>query len=91
MAVDERTNTLLLQDTADRLADIRRLVATLDIPVRQVLIESRIVIVNNDFQRELGAMLGFTSVHKNGTNGLVTTSGTAAGTDQVIGSALTNS
>src|SRR5882724_1360543 len=34
VAVDERTNTLLLQDTADRLADIRRLVATLDIPVR---------------------------------------------------------
>ena len=40
VAVDERTNTLLLQDTADRLADIRRLVATLDIPVRQVQIES---------------------------------------------------
>src|ERR1700722_13622097 len=37
VAVDDRTNTLLLQDTAERLADIRRLVATLDIPVRQVL------------------------------------------------------
>ena len=60
VAVDERTNTLLLQDTAERLADIRRLVATLDIPVRQVLIESRIVIVNDDFQRQLGAVLGFT-------------------------------
>ena len=55
VAVDERTNTLLLQDTADRLADVRRLVATLDIPVRQVLIEARIVIVNNDFERSLGA------------------------------------
>ncbi len=52
VTVDERTNTLLLQDTADRLADIRRLVATLDIPVRQVLIEARIVIVNDDFTRE---------------------------------------
>ena len=62
VAVDERTNTLLLQDTTDRLADIRRLVATLDIPVRQVLIEARIVIVNNDFERELGARFGFTSV-----------------------------
>jgi len=90
VAVDERTNTLLLQDTAERLADIRRLVATLDIPVRQVLIESRIVIVNDDFQRQLGAVLGFTGVGHNGANGLVTTSGTAAGTDQIIGSALTN-
>jgi type IV pilus assembly protein PilQ len=90
VAVDERTNTLLLQDTAERLADIRRLVATLDIPVRQVLIESRIVIVNDDFQRQLGAILGFTGVTKNGANGLVTTSGTAAGTDQILGSGLTN-
>jgi type IV pilus assembly protein PilQ len=58
VAIDERTNTLLLQDTADRLADIRRLVQTLDIPVRQVLIEARIVIVNDDFSRELGVRFG---------------------------------
>jgi len=89
VAVDERTNTLLLQDTADRLADIRRLVATLDIPVRQVLIESRIVIVNDDFQRELGARLGYTTAQANG-NGIWTTTGTAAGSDQVISSALGN-
>ena len=90
VAVDERTNTLLLQDTSDRLTDIRRLVATLDIPVRQVLIEARIVIVDNDFQRQLGAVFGFTNVNRNGQTGIVTTSGTAAGTDQIIGSALTN-
>jgi type IV pilus assembly protein PilQ len=90
VAVDERTNTLLLQDTSDRLTDIRRLVATLDIPVRQVLIEARIVIVDNDFQRQLGAVFGFTSVNRNGQTGIVTTSGSAAGTDQIIGSALTN-
>jgi type IV pilus assembly protein PilQ len=90
VAVDDRTNTLLLQDTADRLADVRRLVATLDIPVRQVLIEARIVIVNNDFTRDLGARFGFTNNQKNGNRGLVTTTGTAAGTDQAIGSALTN-
>jgi len=58
VAIDERTNTLLLQDTAERLADIRRLVATLDIPVRQVRIEARIVIVNDDFSRELGVRFG---------------------------------
>jgi type IV pilus assembly protein PilQ len=90
VSVDERTNTLLLQDTADRLADIRRLVATLDIPVRQVLIEARIVIVNDDFKRDLGARLGFTTVQANGNNGIWTTSGTAAATDTSIGSALGN-
>jgi type IV pilus assembly protein PilQ len=91
VAVDERTNTLLLQDTSERLVDIRRLVATLDIPVRQVLIEARIVIVNNDFDRQLGAVFGVTNVQKNGTSGIVTTTGSAAGTDQIISSALTNS
>jgi type IV pilus assembly protein PilQ len=90
VSVDVRTNTLLLQDTADRLEDIRRMVTTLDIPVRQVKIESRLVIVNNDFQRELGAVLGFNGVQKNGANGIVTTSGSAAGTDTILGSALTN-
>jgi len=90
VAVDERTNTLLVQDTSDRLTDIRRLVATLDIPVRQVLIEARIVIVNNDFERQLGARFGFTNFQKNGNTGLVTTTGTAAGTDLAIGSALSN-
>jgi type IV pilus assembly protein PilQ len=55
-----------------------------------VLIEARIVIVNNDFQRDLGARFGFTNYQKNGQTGLVTTTGTAAGTDQAIGSALQN-
>jgi type IV pilus assembly protein PilQ len=89
VAVDERTNTLLLQDTADRLNDIRRLVATLDIPVRQVLIESRIVVVNDDFERDLGARVGLTTVNKNG-NGVFTTSGTAQSTDLITSSAATN-
>jgi type IV pilus assembly protein PilQ len=57
--IDERTNTLLVQDTASKLADIRKLVAKLDIPVRQVLIESRIVIANNNFSRDLGVKFGY--------------------------------
>src|SRR3954451_22560533 len=89
VSVDERTNTLLLQDTADRLSDIRRLVATLDIPVRQVLIEARIVVVNDDFKRDLGARVGYTTAQSNG-NGIWTTSGSAAGTDTTIASALAN-
>jgi type IV pilus assembly protein PilQ len=90
IAVDERTNTLLIEDTSDRLADIRRLVGTLDIPVRQVLIETRVVIVNDDFNRQLGAVVGFTQVGSNGSNGLWTTSGSAAATDSIVSSALTN-
>jgi len=66
VAIDERTNTLLLQDTAERLADIRRLVSTLDIPVRQVLIEARIVIVNDDYSRELGVRFGANAVFAQG-------------------------
>ena len=58
VTTDERTNTLLIQDTAEKLEEIRRMVALLDIPVRQVLIESRIVIANNDFSRDLGVRFG---------------------------------
>jgi len=90
VSIDERTNTLLLQDTSDRLADIRKLVATLDIPVRQVLIEARIVIVNDDFSRDLGVRLGVTGKQANGSNGLYALTGTAAGTDTMISSAITN-
>jgi len=90
VAIDERTNTLLLKDSTERLADIRRLVATLDIPVRQVLIESRIVIVNDDFTRQLGTILGTTAVKQNGSNGLLAVSGSASATNTIVGSALGN-
>ncbi|MEW8048398.1 MAG: type IV pilus secretin PilQ, partial [Candidatus Thiodiazotropha sp.] len=58
VTVDVRTNTLLVQDTVAKLEDIRRLLQRLDIPVRQVLIESRIVIANNDFAKDLGVRFG---------------------------------
>ena len=60
VAIDDRTNTLLLKDTASNISDIRRLVTKLDIPVRQVLIESRIVVVSDDFSRDLGIRWGVT-------------------------------
>jgi type IV pilus assembly protein PilQ len=80
VTVDARTNTLLLQDTSENLADIRRLVSTLDIAIRQVLIEARIVIVNDDFSRDLGARFGVNSVfnYSNSGNGIV------GGTNYVI-------
>ena len=94
LSIDERTNTLLVQDTGDRLADIRRMVQTLDVPVKQVLIEARIVIVNDDFERDLGVRAGFTSVRTNGNNGLFAVtgsgSGASAGTDTIVNSGIKN-
>lgn len=76
VVVDQRTNSLLLRDTASNLADVRMLIEKLDIPVRQVLIESRIVIANNDFAKELGVRFG--SSAQSGTLG-AGTSGTLEG------------
>ncbi|WP_196800286.1 type IV pilus secretin PilQ [Thioalkalivibrio sp. ALE12] len=58
VTIDSRTNTLLVQDTQSRIEDVRRLVSTLDVPVQQVLIETRIVIARDSFNRELGARFG---------------------------------
>ena len=90
IAVDDRTNTLLVQDTAERLQDIRRMVRTLDIPIKQVLIESRIVVVNDDFSRDLGMRLGVTALNENGDDGVTVISGSGFGTDTMIDSALDN-
>jgi len=59
VTTDERTNTLLVQDTASKLEEVRSLVELLDIPIRQVLIESRVVIANDDFAKDIGVRLGF--------------------------------
>jgi type IV pilus assembly protein PilQ len=66
VSIDERTNTLLLQDTPERLSDIRRLVSTLDIPIRQVMIEARIAIVSDTFSRDLGTRFGVSAAFKQG-------------------------
>jgi type IV pilus assembly protein PilQ len=89
VTVDERTNTLLVQDTAENLTAIRAMVATLDIPVRQVLIESRIVIVADDFSRDLGVRAGFTRVSDD-VKDLMAISGSSQATDSIMGSALDN-
>jgi type IV pilus assembly protein PilQ len=90
IAIDERTNTLLVQDTAENLAEIRRLVQTLDVPVKQVLIEARIVVVSDTFERDLGAQFGITTAQKNGNNGLLAVSGTGTGADTLVQTALGN-
>lgn len=54
VTVDDRTNSLLVTDTRERLEAIRGLIDRLDIPVRQVLIQSRLVVANREFTRNLG-------------------------------------
>ncbi len=90
VAIDERTNTLLVRDTGENLRSIRRLVSTLDIPVRQVMVESRIVIVNDDFSREFGVRLGLTAIQENSSDGLFSTTGTSTGSGTLTNSALDN-
>ena len=56
--VDARTNTLFVQDTPSRLEEVRKLIAKIDVPVRQVMIEARIVEASDTFSKNLGARLG---------------------------------
>jgi type IV pilus assembly protein PilQ len=56
--VDQRTNTLFVQDTPSRLEEVRRLIAKIDVAVRQVMIEARIVEASDAFSRNLGSRLG---------------------------------
>ena len=61
--MDERTNTLLVTDTRDKIIQIQELVTELDYAVRQVQIESRIVIASSDFAHELGVRFGVSYHH----------------------------
>jgi type IV pilus assembly protein PilQ len=90
VTLDERTNTLMILDTAEKQEEIARLIRKLDIAVRQVMIESRIVIANDDFTRNLGVRSGVTNVQDNGTNGIYAVSGSSAGTDTMVQSAISN-
>lgn len=60
VAVDERTNTLLLRDSADSISMAKRLLKELDVPVKQVLIESRMVTVRDNVDEQLGVRWGLT-------------------------------
>jgi len=57
--VDERTNTIIVNDVAEKIAEIQDLLDLIDIPIRQVLMEAKIVIANSDFRREFGVSWGF--------------------------------
>jgi type IV pilus assembly protein PilQ len=86
--VDERTNTIIVVDTSDRLLDVRKLIGKLDVPVRQVMIESRIVIADNEFAKDLGVRFGVTGISNRST--VTTTSGSLNSTDVVVNQGITN-
>ena len=60
--VDARTNKIFVQDTAQRLEEVRKLIGQIDVAVRQVLIEARVVQADDQFSRNLGVKLGFNDV-----------------------------
>jgi len=82
VTIDQRTNTLLVTDTASQIDRVQNLVAELDRPVRQVLIESRIVIARSDFNHELGVRFGVSGA-ENAGNQLITIGGSAEANDRM--------
>ncbi len=67
--VDARTNTLFVQDTPSRLEEVRRLIAKIDVAVRQVMIEARIVEANDSFSKNLGVRFGYLEDARTGAIG----------------------
>ena len=89
VSADERTNTLLVVDTPDKVRAIRELVAKLDKPVQQVLIEARVVVATDNFARELGAKFGISGATTVGSS-VVSTSGNLNGSQYMTNQALAN-
>jgi len=87
--IDERTNTLIVKDTEEVISEIRRTLKKLDIPIRQVMISSRIVIAQDEFTRELGSRFGVTRAATT-SNGFGVTTGTFEGADTIASSGITN-
>ncbi len=87
---DRRTNTILLNDTPEKIVEIKALINLLDRPVDQVLIEARIVIANESFRRELGARFGVSGADEASNGNIVTTAGSLIGADTLANQALLN-
>jgi type IV pilus assembly protein PilQ len=82
--VDERTNSIIITDTSERIEAFKRLVDQIDIPIRQVMIEARIVIANTDFERELGVRWGGIGYNEN-RNRIIDFAGRREGLDDTGG------
>jgi len=90
VTVDQRTNTLLVTDTVEQIDEVRELVAELDRPVRQVLIESRIVIARHDFNHQLGVRFGVTAAREDSRGNVFATSGGSRALDEMNNMAIIN-
>ena len=84
ITVDDRTNNIIAYQTQDRLDELRRIVSQLDIPVRQVMIEARIVEANVDYDKALGVRWGGSSNRSGGSNATVGGTGTVTGANGVV-------
>lgn len=84
VSVDERTNTLLVQDTALKIDEVRNLVHRLDVPVRQVLIESRVVFANDDFEDAIGVNFGIASKFRPGNEPVIGFSGNRVASNAIV-------
>ena len=93
ITVDERTNNIIAYQTQERLDELRRIVAQLDIPVRQVMIEARIVEANVDYDKSLGVRWGGSVQNKGNwnTSGVSNNGANASSTIGTPGSTSTNS
>jgi type IV pilus assembly protein PilQ len=86
VSFDDRTNTLLVNDTPDKIRDLRELIGTLDRPVQQVLIESRIVVATDQFTRQLGVRWGAQAFNTNPSGQVIgTTPDLSSGTGTQLG------
>lgn len=86
VSFDDRTNTLLVNDTPDKIRDLRELIGTLDRPVQQVLIESRIVVATDQFTRQLGVRWGAQAFNTNPSGQVIgTTPDFTSGTGTQLG------
>jgi len=93
VTADDRTNSLIVTTTVSNMRSIKALIAELDKPVRQVVVETRIVQANDTFSKELGARFGFQRILENtqasGSNvGTTSTSGTLGGSNALQQSLL---
>ena len=84
VTVDERTNTLLVQDTPSKIKEVRKLIAALDQPVRQVMIETRLVEARDTFAKNLGVKWGVASHGPVGNNSAITACGTLGCASNVV-------
>ncbi|KAB2926220.1 MAG: type IV pilus secretin PilQ family protein, partial [Candidatus Contendobacter sp.] len=83
VVADERTNNLIVKDVPDKVAEVRDLVTKLDLPAKQVMIDSRIVIASDDFARDIGVRFGVSGVGTNG-NTVSTVSGGLNATNSML-------